>query len=179
MAALVLIQKSREELARVADVDYARLAAFIDGEGCIRIRRQRPPGRKTKTFHYDLELTVSNTDMRLLTWLRETFGGTVFLVQKVQYQPRRREGFYWRCRSSLAGYILERCFRFFIIKADQADTALGFQKLKIDWRRNLRFQNQPGVRKRREINRYVQELCHRVITKLKDSASAGDLQYAH
>ncbi len=54
--------------------EWAYTAGIIDGEGCISI------GRRTKNRRYpiwSLSVLVANTDLRLLTWLRERLGGNL------------------------------------------------------------------------------------------------------
>ena len=65
-----------EESECKKQIDYARLATFIDGEGWFSILR-RKNDRKTgnKNFTYSFVIGVANTSTTLHTWLEETFGG--------------------------------------------------------------------------------------------------------
>lgn len=48
------------------------LAAFMDGEGTVSIGRQMFKGK----YNYSQRIRISNTDIRLIEWLVENFGGS-------------------------------------------------------------------------------------------------------
>ena len=81
-------------LARVAnatDVDWARLAAFIDGEGTIFIQRAGARGP------HCLVVIVSNTSPLLTAWLETTFGGNVYFSHSAALRARSSRICYsWR-----------------------------------------------------------------------------------
>ena len=55
---------------------WARLAAFIDAEGCICISRTTlKTSAGNDYFGYDLKVSVANTSMKLMRWLVRYFGG--------------------------------------------------------------------------------------------------------
>lgn len=102
------------------EIDYARLAAFIDGEGCICICRT---GRKHK-----LDVHVTNTNFILLNWCMQTFGGwTTPNKGKKQTEKRKALG-YWRIYRRQAASLLRLCLPYFIIKREQAEVAIRFQE---------------------------------------------------
>jgi hypothetical protein len=106
------------------ELDYARMAAYIDGEGCIRISR----GHKGR---FALRLVIVNTDPRLLIWAKNLFGGSVAPM----YMPPGRIGvdmqrFFWEVSGTTAARLLDACYPFFIMKREETDIALTFQATK-------------------------------------------------
>jgi hypothetical protein len=119
-------------LAGVSEIDFARLAAFIDGEGTIYINEPpRPYGRSARPQHH-LQLMVSNTDPRLMNWLKGTFDGCVYHIRNLK-QPNplaKRKVMHWQVNERLAFYLLEKILPYMIIKRQQAEVAMAFMKLK-------------------------------------------------
>jgi hypothetical protein len=113
------------ELEQISLTDWARFAAYLDGEGCILItfikNSKRPRG------YHQLQLRIVNSDPRLLHWLRETFGGYANpCAQKNKLS--NRPNFYWGACAAAAEELLRRCYPFLIIKKEQADIALAFRE---------------------------------------------------
>lgn len=108
-------------------VDWARLAAFIDGEGCIHITRNiaiRPGG---KSPQYSMAITIGNTDVRLINWLHDTFGGNVY--ERKLTNVKHATAFTWQCSAKRAEAVLTGALPYFIIKQEQAQNALALQRL--------------------------------------------------
>lgn len=105
-------------------IDLARLAAYIDGEGCIYISHQKARGRAVSKLH-SLIVSVANSDPKLINWLTSNFGG--FVAQTVANPLSTRPCFTWRLANTRAATLLEQCLPYFIIKLDQAQIALAFQ----------------------------------------------------
>jgi len=55
--------------------DIAYAAGFFDGEGCVSIQ-QRPA--RCKSPDYTLNVRVGNTNLAVLEWFRERFGGAIY-----------------------------------------------------------------------------------------------------
>ena len=155
-----------------SEIDWARLAAYIDGEGSIFIR-QRPQSAKDKARgasrgHY-LVLCVVNCDPRLITWCKETFGGGCAYQSKpdspavgAKYQRPRRAQFQWIIGQQKAAHIIDKCMPYFILKREQAEVALAFQKT-VSHRGNTRWKG--GVspelyEHREELRLELQRLKH-------------------
>lgn len=110
------------ESKEVSELDWARLAAFIDGEGSIMIlERKRAAGS-----HPYLRVNMCNTDPRLIVWLKNTFGGSV-TKDKRSGNVKHRVAYRWHISSNQAAWILESCYPYLILKREQADKALAFQ----------------------------------------------------
>jgi hypothetical protein len=122
--------------SRVADIpdnlpvqDWARLAAFIDGEGCIAIYRNNI--RTKETRWHSLRVHITNTDPRLMLWLKRFGVGTV----KIKNLSGRRRRYDWSVSGRVAMEILIRCIPNFVMKGDQAVLAISFQEVHRNWGR--------------------------------------------
>lgn len=113
------------------DVDWARLAAYIDGEGTIGINRGR---KRLGGFCYDPTLTVANSDMRLISWLVDTFGGKPYPFAKQKHS--RRQLWVWRPATLDTHWVVEQCLPYFIAKRDQAEILIAFEKVRRPYRWN-------------------------------------------
>jgi len=111
---------------KFADTDLARLAAFIDGEGCITIR-VNSNGRWKRGRQLLLRLQIANTDIRLILWLMDTFEMGFVHLQK-RGGPRKTMH-YWEVTGVDVERLLVLCYSYLIIKKEQADIAIAFQKL--------------------------------------------------
>ena len=67
--------KSDSEIQSISQLDWAYLAGVVDGEGSITL--------KFNGTSYTLNLRVHNTDLILITWIRDVFGGSI-----VSWQPK-------------------------------------------------------------------------------------------
>lgn len=106
-------------------LEWARLAAFIDGEGTIAIKNLR-----TKTGRYSqLIVAIANTDPRLPMWCKENFGG---LLYASDCNPRKsekwRRSYRWISHSAHAEMIVRSCLPYFLLKQEQAEVALAYRK---------------------------------------------------
>jgi hypothetical protein len=103
--------------------DLARLAAYIDGEGHISIARV---GRR---LTHKMQVHITNTDVRLVVWLKDTFGGE-YRVKGETVSKRRV--WYWYVGSSLANSLLRQCLPYFIMKRDQAEIAIAYHRTVVE-----------------------------------------------
>jgi hypothetical protein len=113
----------------ISEIDWARLAAYIDGEGCIRIDLQNPPEDSGFTPRHLLEVRVYNCDPRLVLWCRDTFGGGNVKPVRKNPKPGHKQELVWYVGADQAGKILESCLPYFILKREQAEIALALRQL--------------------------------------------------
>lgn len=106
----------------VQDTDLAYLAGIVDSDGCIRM------GKVSRCNGYWFNLTVVNTDGRLMSWLQKTFGGTVNTGREAD--SNYKKVYYWTARFPEAITILQAIYPYLKVKCEQADTALILQSLK-------------------------------------------------
>lgn len=119
------VKKSIPDNLTVAD--WARLAAFIDGEGCVTIGRQGKVGVNGRS--YALTIRIGNTDPRLMVWLKR-FGVGSFHDWEVAGQ---RHFYAWYVSARQAADVLVGCLPYLVIKRDQAELGIAFQATK-QWR---------------------------------------------
>src|SRR2546421_7273627 len=113
-------------------MDWAQLAAFIDGEGSILINTQKwvVKGRIRKNIGLSLRVMVANTDVRLMVWLKETFGGTYVNSNSQRYYEGKnwKQAYHWGVCSCHAAWLLFNCFPYFHMKGDQAQIGMQLQE---------------------------------------------------
>lgn len=117
-------------IATATEIDWARLAAYIDGEGTIMIAKTNI---KTglKNPQYVLTLIVANTDLRLIHWLNEKFTGqSYFSHSESQRKWSKKTCYSWRLSEKRAAIVLERCLPYFIMKRQQAEIGLAYRALR-------------------------------------------------
>jgi hypothetical protein len=140
------------------EIDFARLAAFIDGEGCIDIHTHRAfmkhLGRVFETQYVRIQIT--NTDFRLALWCKETFGGTAH--PEPPKSERHKAKLNWYCSSKKAAEILIACLPYFVMKRDQAEIALAFQKTKS--RIGRRGHTPETFERRLDLQKQIKSLKH-------------------
>ena len=113
------------------EMDWARLAAFIDGEGSISLCPRHTPKMKSITFCG--KVVVTNTDFRLAKWCMDVFGMRTyereFVSQKEQALERNwKTCFYAQALGFRATWILRNCLPWFLLKRSQAEVVIEHQK---------------------------------------------------
>lgn len=118
-------QKSKHVPENLPEIDFARLAAFIDGEGHIGIGRCRELRDHNGRVNYKMWLCIANTDPRLMIWLRRFVVGN-FYVHRSDRRGGRYPLYEWTVRSQEAVDLLSRLLPYFVMKRDQAELAIEF-----------------------------------------------------
>jgi hypothetical protein len=120
----------RELIAKVSDIDIARLAAFIDGEGSIHINQRNKSGMM-QTPQLSLNLIITNTHIGFINWLKATFDGSIYFVKYEKCKHLgKKQVMRWQVNERMAGIILTRCLPYMLIKKEQAELALAFMETK-------------------------------------------------
>lgn len=115
------------DLSQISQIDWARLAAYIDGEGCISIKAVKGYNAAARRVFY-IDVTVANTDFRLTAWLQRTFGGSSRASKPGSRPKGHAPVAQWNVASRHAANLIQYCLPYFIIKREQADVALAFQE---------------------------------------------------
>jgi hypothetical protein len=140
-----------------SDMDWARLAAYIDGEGSVLInpRRGRIGEYKDIACTFYLKVTVANTDVRLMAWIKERFGGSYKDANTKSYYAGRncKTSWHWAASSGDAAWILFNCMSYFVIKAEQAE--IGIRLQESIGRRVGKFLPKEVIESRREMKRQL------------------------
>jgi len=99
----------------------AYIAGFIDGEGCIRIKKSNQSGNS-----YYITLHVTNSEKKSLELIKSIFGGKIF------YQEKSTHKIIWQYYStcSEACDTLKTILGFLISKKEQAQYAIWFHENK-------------------------------------------------
>ncbi|MCD6006905.1 LAGLIDADG family homing endonuclease [Halomonas sp. IOP_31] len=100
--------------------ELAYMAGMIDAEGCIAIGRDR---YKVTPWHR-LQVSVANTDQRLMTWLTERFGGFVCSVKR--HKVEHKHGYQWYITQEGAASLTRALAPYLVIKRAQAELAVSF-----------------------------------------------------
>src|SRR5882762_6064219 len=110
----------------IRDVDWARLAAFIDGEGSISTRMVCKVSRKRPNGTFVIAVQISNTDPRLVRWVHSLFGGHVYQGRRTKQQAEKiwKPAWRWEACSRKAYQILVGIEPYSIIKREQIELAL-------------------------------------------------------
>lgn len=155
-------------------IDWARLAAFIDGEGCIRLGMKRNSSTVYSTVFYAL-MVVTNTDPRLARWCRDVFG---MVVRLKKHTPGSRAGneHKWKpCYFSTASgfracWILNNCLPWFLLKREQAETVLAHQETTYA----DGYRRRPGSKTPQDILEYRLSLKTKLAELNKRGISEGE-----
>jgi hypothetical protein len=135
------------------------MAAYIDSEGCISILSAKGKA------NFSLMLTISNCDVRLIEWCKNTFGvGTVCMV--IRRSDKHRQCYNWRASANQAEEILKFCYPYFTIKKEQADIVFSFRRTFFS-NGKLNHKNNPlgaGVMEQRRVMQVnLSQLKHGVV----------------
>ena len=111
------------------ELEWVRLAAFLDGEGCIGIVGSK--SRQWTNVHMHLSVVISNTDRRMTDWCHDVFGGAIY--ESKRQDVRWKPCFRWVISCQQAKWVLEGCLAHFLVKREQADIALEFTETLNRW----------------------------------------------
>ena len=107
----------------ISEAKVAYLAGIIDGEGTIGFY-QRSNGYGSAYY-----VAVWNTDLELITWVHENFGGKFWT--QLRNGPLGTKPLYrviWNKRIHIIA-VLEQVLPFLIVKKERANDMLGFLSL--------------------------------------------------
>jgi len=106
------------------DAELAYLAGFFDGEGCVSIILNSKSGALTLT------VSISQLDPRPLILCQKRFGGSL-------HRERDHRGFRtrvsWQTSSRLALAALEQLRPYLIVKGEEADIGISYQRRVMAW----------------------------------------------
>ena len=97
--------------------DRAYIAGIIDGEGTITLVR------KHINENYSPEVSVANTNLNLLNWLKKKTDGGVIL-KKQKRSERHSDAYTWKLRGNKALDLLSKVQELLIIKKQHAELLL-------------------------------------------------------
>lgn len=96
--------------------DLVYMAGIIDGEGCITSSgvNSRGNGR--------VWMSIVNTDMRLMSWIQSTFGGSIC---ERKHQPGRKIAYQWTLTGVKQQELLGQIIPYLKLKRGQASLAVA------------------------------------------------------
>lgn len=103
------------------DVELAYFAGIIDGEGTITLA----PLSRIRPHLFHCRLFVSNTDARLLAWIRARFGGTVIPIKTLGIRNRPLLRWTLSGKKNLVP-LFTKLLPYLVIKREHADLALAY-----------------------------------------------------
>ena len=107
----------------------AYLGGIIDGEGTVGIERVKRDGKRGRgDDSYHIRLTVANTDRKLISWLKEQFGGEARWDVRKKKNENWAETHEWRKKGERAFKLLQKVEEFIVIKKGQVELAETFWK---------------------------------------------------
>jgi hypothetical protein len=138
--------------------DYMRLAMAIDCEGCMDIHTHRQWREHLNRFYETcyVRISIANCDPRLAQWCKSLFGGNLSLNHK---KPKNwRPTLAWYVTSKMAVEIIKNCLPYFILKREQAEVALAFQKTVFQV--GCKGHSKATIQKRRNFQSQIKALKH-------------------
>jgi hypothetical protein len=119
-------------------INWARLAAWMDGEGCISIgsaikTRIRKSGEEIKYIHYGLQVAITGTSQLLMDWLLEVFGGRVYPYENQLKKAKGKCKLCFKWHPPTGEGVMERfilaLLPYLVVKRAQAELALEYLRL--------------------------------------------------
>jgi intein/homing endonuclease len=131
-------------------INLSYLAGFFDGEGSINIitrkRRINP--------EYTLSVAIGQKDGKTLDWIRENFGGNVYLV-------KRDGSFFWIITNQQALKFLLMIYPYLQYKKPQAELAIKFYDDRQEKR--MRTNSKEEMERRESIRQQLRQLHHTIL----------------
>ena len=107
------------------------VAGIIDGEGSIMIHRMKKQDRPSP-YTFILRVTVETTDLRIAPTIHKLLGmGYLWEENKGE---ERRNCMKWMVQGKKAATFLAEILPFLILKTEQAELGILFQKSKKHWK---------------------------------------------
>jgi len=117
------------------------LAGIIDGEGSLVISKHR--SNNNRGYNYQVTMSISNCDKRLLDWVQEKFGGRVCVYLYSQMPKNsKRDAYRWVCEGERLTHICECIYPFSIIKKEQIEIVL---KMRYALQKPISHKGKQGV----------------------------------
>lgn len=101
--------------------EFAYIAGIIDGDGCIHINKKK--GNKERSLNFSLEVTIINTSEKLMNWLFDKIGGSLYFEKK-RLSPKWKRVYRLRISRRQAGFLLEKISPYLVRKKRQAEIGL-------------------------------------------------------
>ena len=147
--------------------DWAYLAGLIDGEGSLALvhrkgtDRTRPdnayPYRSDNS--YQCHVTISNTDFKMIDWVRYTFKGCVYFARDREGNRKHQYAVAWQA-NDMVEWILKNTLPYMLTKYEVAEAILHFLTVPL-WEKELRLLIHNEVKDMKELVRITGKEAHR------------------
>lgn len=141
------------------ETDLAYAAGLIDGEGTIVIekathdapwvensKRQYLRRRKHNGTRYRTHVTITITKRAVCDWMEERFGGHIYVEGRRAANRGHSDVWIWRVTGDNASVFLGLIRPYLVLKGEQADNAIEFQKGVMTLRRKPLTDEELAVR---------------------------------
>ncbi len=106
----------------------AYVAGFMDAEAGFQIAKQK----QRKGHILVTKIRISNTNKKILLYLRELFGGSVSEHKLSRNIGKWKKAYRWQLSSRKAFNVIKLIYPYLIVKKAQADIMLEFTKTLTD-----------------------------------------------
>lgn len=138
-------------------IKCAYLAGFFEGEGCFNIRINHPK-KKPEASHYMCRICITNTNLELIQWIMENFGGN---YHKRTRNPNCKDVYHWSISGPPMVNLLHAIYPYLRGKRPHADVMLRFRST-FDKNRTSRMEIPEEIKKiRSECIQKLHLLNHR------------------
>lgn len=127
-------------------IELAYMTGFIDGEGCISITKTKR--RKNSSWHYCMSVIVCCIDLNPLYYIQKFYGGS---IHKHRGKPQWKGSYQLRIGMENSHRLLKDIRQFLIVKDAQANTALEFMELKLNYPRKKGQRNPEAYTENLEV----------------------------
>lgn len=118
-----------ERLGGLTPAELGYIAGIIDGEGYIGANFTMV---QDKAPYARVRLTVANTSLPLIEWLRDKCGGWINNLNSTEYRkahPHHKPAWQWQLSAGGASALLRLVREYLVIKRDRADIAIRLAEL--------------------------------------------------
>ena len=133
---------------------YAQLAAFVDGEGTIGVYKHK----QYWGYSYIQTLIVTNSDIRLITWLIDNFGGKYPKPKKYE-NKNWKDGYQWQLTGKNSYKLLKDIREHLLLKREQADCAIDLYEKISRWRYSG---SSPMPKHKKELSEELYQKCKKL-----------------
>lgn len=113
--------------------DWAYLAGLIDGEGSVAISHRKDGSHirnGTRTYYhsdnsYQCHITISNTDFKMIDWVRYTFKGCVYFSRPREGNRVPQYTVAWQA-NDMVEWVLKNTLPYMLTKYEVAEVILRF-----------------------------------------------------
>ena len=143
-----------ETMQELTDIEKAYIAGIVDGEGYIGILKGKLVDPR-KICPYTLKVSVTNTDLKLIYFLKERLGVGSITKVPANYRFSRRPWYQYVVQANNALKLLSMVRPYMIIKNIQAGIAIEFQEKR--WGRHGR-----GIKRPEEETIFLEDCLQRL-----------------